>query len=82
MLADIVLQLVVELIRGLLIEGLVERARGIRFHRSPRGIEEVRRHVHRGIRKRLLNRLSTELSVKKPPSAIFPYLWKSTKLLQ
>jgi len=82
MLADIVLQLVVELIRSLLIEGLVERARGVRFPRGPRGIEEVRRHVHRGIRKRLLNRLSTELSVKKPLSAIFPYLWKSTKLLQ
>jgi hypothetical protein len=42
----------------------------------------VRRQVHGGVRKRLLNQLSTELSVKKPVSAIFPYLSKSTELLQ
>ena len=60
MLADTIIEIVVELIRSFLIDGLVERVRKPRPQPRLRGIGEVRRHVHRTTRNRLFNRLSTE----------------------
>jgi hypothetical protein len=60
MLADSLIEILVALIRSLLIEGLFERVRKLRPSPQLRGIAEVRRHVHRTNRERLLNRLSTE----------------------
>jgi hypothetical protein len=50
----------VELIRSLLIEGLVERGLKFRLPRRLRGVDGVRREAHLKNRERLLNRLSTE----------------------
>jgi succinylglutamate desuccinylase len=58
--ADFVIQIIVELIRTFLIEGLVERVRTMALMGRPRGMQAVRRHIHKTVRRRLLYRLSTE----------------------
>ena len=63
MVTDIFIEITVELIRSLLVEGVVERAQKLRLRPRLRGIRDVRRHVHFVTRKRLLNRLSTELGL-------------------
>jgi hypothetical protein len=60
MLAETFIEIIVELIRGFLVEGLLERVLNVRLQPRLRGIEQVRRHVHQTNRARLLNRLSTE----------------------
>ena len=60
MLADSLIEILIELIRSLLIDGLVDRVRKLRPPPRLRGIGAVRGHVHRANRDRLLNRLSTE----------------------
>ena len=60
MLADSIIEIIVELIRGLFLEGLVDRVRRLRPRRKLRGIRDVHRHVHLANRERLLNRLFTE----------------------
>lgn len=82
MLVDTLIEIVVELIRSLVIEGLIERARNLLFKPRPRGIADVRRHVHRTTRNQLLNRLSTESGLERPLPSIFPYFTKSKKLLR
>jgi len=63
---DVLLELAADATRSLLIDGLSERVIGsVRrycFGRRLRGMHEVRRHVHRQCRRRLLQRLSTELT--------------------
>ena len=55
------ISIVAEFLRTLLIDGASERVRGAKFPRRLRGMKDVRRHLHRRTRKRLLNRLSTEI---------------------
>jgi hypothetical protein len=52
---------IVDLIRTLLTEVVSNRVRGLRLRPRLRGMKEVRRHVHQANRRRLLNRISTEL---------------------
>jgi hypothetical protein len=82
MLAECLIEILVELIRSLLIDGLVDRVRKLRPQPPLRGIGEVRRHIHRVARNRLVNRLSTESGVKKPYSSNFPYFTKFGNLLR
>jgi len=60
---DTFLELVGDIIRSLLIDGFSERVGGgvrrIRFGRRLRGMDAVRRHVHRRCRRKLFQRLST-----------------------
>ena len=60
---DILFELVVDLIRSLLADGLSDRVRvGVarfRFGRRVRGMHAVRRHIHRECRRKLFQRLST-----------------------
>ena len=60
---ETIFELVVDIIRSLLIDGLSERVSGgvRRFRIGPplRGMHAVRRHIHRQCRRRLFQRLST-----------------------
>jgi hypothetical protein len=82
MLLDALIELATELIRTLLIEEVSERVRRLRPQPRVRGLAGVRRHVHQATRRRLLNRLSTELGSKSASSQNFPSLSKFKKLLQ
>jgi hypothetical protein len=53
--------LIVDFIRTLLIEVVSDRVHGLRFRPRLRGMKDVRHHLHRTTRRRLLNRLSTDL---------------------
>jgi hypothetical protein len=53
--------LIADFIRTLLIEVVSDRVRGLRLTRQLRGMKDVRRHIHRTTRHRLLNRISTEV---------------------
>ncbi len=54
-------ELIVEMIRTLLVEAVSERVRAVWLRRGLRGMRDVHRHLHFATRKRLLQRLSTEL---------------------
>jgi hypothetical protein len=82
MLAESLIEILVELIRSLLIDGLFDRVRKLRPSPRLRGLGDVRRHVHRANRERLLNRLSTGSDPKVPQSSNFPYFTNSGKLLR
>jgi hypothetical protein len=58
---ETVIAIIVDVVRTFLVEAVSERLTGIsgRFRRGPRGMAEVRRHVHRECRQRLRSRLST-----------------------
>jgi len=60
---NVLFEFIVELLRTLLVDESVERARS-KFRRLPvprrlRGMKQVRRHVHRQCRRRLFDKLST-----------------------
>lgn len=59
---QIFFEFIVDLIRTLLLEEMSERVRNLKPPRRLHGMAEVRRHVHRATRRRLLNRLSTALT--------------------
>jgi len=82
MVADTLIEIIVELIRSLFIDGLADRVRKLRPQPRLRGIGAVRRHIHRINRQRLFNRLSTEPGSEMPHSSNFPYFTKSGKLLR
>ena len=52
---------IADLVRTLLIEVLSDRVRGLRLPNRLRGMKDVRRHIHCSNRRRLLNRISTEV---------------------
>lgn len=56
---DLVFDIAVEFLRSLLIEVVSQHVRNASLPRKLRGMNEVRRHVHRTTQRRLLNRLST-----------------------
>jgi hypothetical protein len=58
---ETLIALIVDFIRTLLIEAASDRVRGLRPRRRLRGMKDVRRHVHRATRRRLLHRLSPEV---------------------
>jgi len=58
--AEIIVQLIVEIGRAAMVEELSERVRRVQIHRL-KGMADVRRHIHRRTRRRFLNRLSTGL---------------------
>jgi hypothetical protein len=55
------IEIVTELLRTLLVETFSEWLAGIcgRLRRGPRGMKDVRRHIHRQCRRKLQQRLST-----------------------
>lgn len=65
MLLDLLRELVVDLIRALLIDGLVERVRrrfeNAKARRRSRRYQQIKRGVHIRNRERLLHKLFTEL---------------------
>ena len=61
---EIIVELIIETGRTLLVEELSERIRRVRIRRL-KGMTAVRRHIQRATRRRLLNRLSTELNLKR-----------------
>ena len=58
---EVLFTFVSDLIRTLLIEVVSDRVRGLRKPKRMQGMKEVRRHVHRCNRRRLLNQISTAL---------------------
>jgi hypothetical protein len=58
---EIFIAFIVDLSRTLLIEVVSDRVRSLRFCPRLRGMKEVRRHIHCTTRRRLLNRISTEV---------------------
>jgi len=63
MLLNVVFEFMAELMRTLLVDESVERvsskARSLRLPRRLRGMQQVRRHIHRQCRRRLFDKLST-----------------------
>ena len=58
---EIFITFIADLVRTLLSEVVSDHIRGVRLRPRLRGMKEVRGHVHRTNRRRLLNRISTEL---------------------
>ena len=58
---EIFIAFIVDFARTLLIEVVSDRVHGLRFRPRLRGMKDVHRHVHHTTRRRLLNRLSTDL---------------------
>jgi hypothetical protein len=60
---NVVIEFMAELMRTLLVDESATRvrskARGLRLTRRPRGMTQIRRHVHRQCRRRLFDKLST-----------------------
>jgi hypothetical protein len=61
MLPQMLFELVCEVIRTLLVEGVSDRVRTLRARPRLQGMKAVHRHVHSVTRERLLQRLSTEI---------------------
>ena len=58
---ETLLALCIDFVRTLFTEAVSDRVRNLRLPRRLRGMEDVRRHLHRSTRRRLLNRLSTRV---------------------
>ena len=60
---EALLKILIELVRALLLDELSGRVhlvlKRLRLRRRLRGLHEVRRHLQRGCRRRILDRLST-----------------------
>ena len=63
LIVETIIQLIIEIGRTALVEELSERVRRVQIRRI-KGIEQVRRHIHRTTRRRLFDRLSTEHRAK------------------
>ena len=61
MLPAMLFELLCEMVRTLLVEGLFDRVRDLRIRPRLRGMNDVHRHIRSATRKRLLKRLSTEI---------------------
>jgi hypothetical protein len=53
--------IIVDFVRSLLIEAASGRVRDFKVPRRARGMNHIRRRIHRKTLRRLLNRLSTEI---------------------
>ena len=58
---EIFITFIADFVRTLLTEVVSDRVRGLRLRPRLRGMKQVRGHVHRTTRRRLLDRISTEL---------------------
>lgn len=67
-------EMVVEILRALLIEAILERVRNLRFSGSSHGMNAVRRRVQRRVRHQLVNRMSTGRKRQRALAPTFPYL--------